>query len=120
MIRTLFKLAVVALLANAAWHLFGCYAPNYRFKDGVQFVAEHRGKATDDAVKEKVLSIAVQFEVPLDADDVTVSQRETLTIIDLFYVCPVALAPGVKPYLLAFKVHIEGRPARLDELGLSK
>ena len=33
MIRTLLKLAVVALVANAAWHLFGAYSPNYKFED---------------------------------------------------------------------------------------
>ena len=33
MIRTLLKLALVALVANAGWHLFGAYSPNYKFED---------------------------------------------------------------------------------------
>ena len=120
MIRLLLKLAVVALLANAGWHLFGCYAPNYRFKDRVQFIAEHRGKATDDEVRDKILSTAAEFEVPLTADDVTVSQQGQATVVDLSYTCPVEFAPGLKPYLLAFKVHVEGRPSRMDDLGFPK
>ena len=41
MIRTLLKLAVVALVANAAWHLFGAYSPHYKFKDAVQYAAQN-------------------------------------------------------------------------------
>jgi len=106
MIRTLLKLVVVALLANAVWHLFGAYSPNYKLQDGIQYAALNRGQMSDDALKEKILEIAGQFDVPLTAADLSVTHRETHTLVDLSYVRPVELAPGFK-YPWPFSMHLD-------------
>jgi len=104
--RTLLKLAVVALLANAAWHLFGAYSPNYKFQDGIQYAAQNRGQMSDEALRDKILEIASQFDVPVSATDVSVTHRETHTTVDLSYVRPVDLAPGIK-YSWPFSIHVD-------------
>jgi hypothetical protein len=106
MIRTLLKLAVVALVANAMWHLFGAYSPNYKLQDGIQYAAQNRGQLTDDALKEKVLDIAAQFEVPVSADEVTVTQSAKHTLVDVAYVRPIELAPGFR-YPWPFSIHVD-------------
>jgi hypothetical protein len=106
MIRTLLKLAVVALLANAAWHVFGAYSPNYKLQDGIQYAALNRGQLSDDALKDKILEIAAQFEVPVTAADVSVTHRDTHTLVDLSYVRPVDLAPGFR-YPWPFSMHVD-------------
>ena len=106
MIRTILKLAVVALLANATWHVFGAYAPYYKFKDAVQFAAQNRGRISDDELQQKVLDLAGQFEVPLTAAGVTVSRANGSTIVDASYVQPVDLLPGYT-YPWAFKMHLD-------------
>jgi hypothetical protein len=111
MIRTLLKLAVVALVANAAWHLFGAYSPNYRFQDSVQYVAQNRGQMSDEALKDKIVELAAQFEVPVTAGDIAVTQQGTHTLVDLSYVRPIELAPGFT-YSWPFSVHV-------DVIGLS-
>jgi len=65
MIRTLLKLACVALVANATWHVFGAVSPHYKFKDGVEYAVQNGGQSSDDAVREKVLALAAQFDVPV-------------------------------------------------------
>ena len=104
--RTLLKLAVVALLANAAWHLFGAYSPNYKLQDGIQYAAQNRGQMNDDALRDKILEIANQFDVPVTAADVTVTRQGQHTLVDLSYVRPVDLAPGIK-YPWPFSIHVD-------------
>lgn len=106
MIRTLLKLAVVALVANAAWHLFAAYSPNYRFQDGIRYAAQNRGQASDEVLQEKILEIASQFDVPVTAADVSVTHRDTHTLVDLSYVRPIDLAPGFR-YPWPFSIHVD-------------
>jgi putative aminopeptidase FrvX len=106
MFRTLLKLAVVALVANAAWHLFGAYSPNYKLQDGVQYAAQNRGQMSDDALRDKIVDIAGQFDVPLNAGDVSIKQQGTHILVDLSYVRPIELAPGFK-YPWPFSIHVD-------------
>jgi hypothetical protein len=106
MIRTVLKLVVVALVANAAWHLFGAYAPNYKLEDGIRFAAQNRGLQTDDALKDKILELAGQFDVPVTAGDIAVAHQGPHTVVDLSYVRPIDLAPGVR-YSWPFSIHID-------------
>ena len=106
MIKSLIKLAFVALLANAAWHTFGAYLPHYKFVDGVQYAARHRGVASDERLREKILALASQFEVPLADADVSVTHEGRHTVVELSYVRPVDLAPGFT-YPWAFSVRVE-------------
>lgn len=122
MIRTVLKLAFVALLANATWHLFGAYLPHYRFRDGVQYAAHYRGDMTDEVLREKILGLAFQFEVPVTAADVSVTHEDKHTIVDLSYVRPVDLAPGFT-YPWPFSVHVDTytiKPPKLDDLDIPK
>src|SRR5471030_3038756 len=97
MIRTIVKLALVALVANATWHLFGAYSPHYKFKDGIQYAVLHRAdqRLTDEDVQERVLTLAAQFDIPVTAADVSVTHTTNHTVVDVSYVRPVDLAPGV-------------------------
>jgi hypothetical protein len=106
MFRTLLKLAVVALVANAAWHLFGAYSPNYKLQDGIQYAAQNRGQMRDESLRDRVLELAGQFDVPLTANDVTVSHQGTHTLVDVSYVRPIELAPGFK-YTWPFSIHVD-------------
>lgn len=110
--RTIVKLAVVALMANAVWHLFSAYAPNYRFQDGIQYAAQNRAQMSDDALKERILDLAAQFEVPVTAADVSVTQSNKHTLVDVAYVRPIELAPGFRyPWSFSFHVDVLSLPS---------
>ena len=83
MIKTVIKLALVALVANATWHMFNAYWPHYKFKDGVQFATQFRGDISDDALREEILGLASRFEVPVTASDVSVTHEERHTIVEV-------------------------------------
>jgi hypothetical protein len=106
MIRTLLKLALVALVANAGWHLFGAYSPNYKFEDAIQYAAQNRGSLSDEALQARILEMAAQFQVPVTASDVAVSRRANHTLVDVSYVRPIELAPGFR-YPWPFSFHVD-------------
>ena len=106
MIKTVIKLAFVALIANATWHVFGAYSSHYKFMDGVQYAAQYRGDTTDEGLRETILGLASQFEVPVTAADVSVTHQDAHTIVELSYVRPVDLAPGFT-YPWPFSVHLD-------------
>ena len=106
MIKTVLKLAIVALLANATWHVFNAYAPFYKFKDAVQYATLHRGKISDDELKQQVLDLAAQYELPIAVSKVTVSQVRTSTIVDASYVQGIDLLPGYT-YPWTFTMHVD-------------
>ena len=45
--KVLLKLAIVALLANATWHVWGVYAAHFKFKDAVQSASQYSGARSD-------------------------------------------------------------------------
>ena len=122
MIKTVIKLACVALVANATWHVFGAYAPHYKFQDGVEYAAKYRGDMTDDAVREKILGLAAQFDVPLSSADLSVTHKGSNTVVELSYVRRVDLAPGLTyPWRLSARIdtYTMASPQPVD-LGIRK
>jgi len=94
LIKTIIKLALLAAFANAAWHLFIVYSAHYKFDDGVTYAAQYRGETTDEQIRERVLELAAQLDVPVDASTLTIRREDKKTIIRASYVRPVELFPG--------------------------
>ena len=107
MIRTLLKLACVALIANATWHVFGAVSPHYKVKDGVEYAVQNGGQSSDEAMREKILALAAQFDVPVTEADVSIARSpDRRPIIDIAYVRRVELAPGFI-YQLPLSIHVD-------------
>jgi hypothetical protein len=104
--RTLLRLVVVALVANAMWHLFGAYYPNYKFQDAVEHVAQNGASLTPEALRDRVVELSSQFDVPLTAEQVTVARANTHTTVDLSYKRQIELIPGFKPEW-PFSIHVD-------------
>jgi hypothetical protein len=104
--RTLLKLVVVALIANAVWHLFGAYYPNYKFQDAVEYAAQNGASLTQEQLRDKVVELASQFDVPLTAEQVNVARQNTHTTVDLSYKRQIELVPGFKPEW-PFSIHVD-------------
>jgi hypothetical protein len=107
MVRTVLKLACVALIANATWHMFGAVSPHYKFKDSVQYAVLNGGDSSDDALREKILSLAAQYDVPVTQAEVLIRRdADKHAIVDISYVRPVELAPGFT-YPLPLSIHVD-------------
>lgn len=120
--KTLLKLAAVALIANATWHVWGAYGAHFKFKDAVQSLAQYSNEMPEDDLRGRVLALAAQYDVPITDASFTLSRKENHTIIDGVYTRPVELAPGFT-YPWSFTWHIDTftvKPPKLDELGIPK
>ena len=106
MIKLIIKLAIVAVLANAAWHVMTVYASHYKFKDAVQQTTQFGNDKSRDQLKSRIIALAADYDLPLAEDEVTV-KRETLhTIVDASYVKSIELFPGyIRPF--TFTVHTD-------------
>jgi hypothetical protein len=93
-IKLLIKLAIVALVANAAWHVMMAYTSYYKFKDAVQQTTLFGNDKTVEQLKSRVLSLASDYDLPVGEDDVTVKRDQLHTMVDGSYEKTIDLLPG--------------------------
>jgi hypothetical protein len=105
-IKTLVKLAIVALVANAAWQTVNAYWPHYKFREAVRSTAQYRGERSDAQLRARILELAATYDVPLADEDLTVRREQSRTIVEASYVRPVDLAPGYT-YRWPFKLFVD-------------
>jgi hypothetical protein len=93
-IKLVLKLAVAALIANAAWRMGTAYLSFYKFKDAVQEATQFGGDKGDAQLQSRILELATDYDVPLTADGFTIEHKANHTIVDGSYVRPVDVLPG--------------------------
>jgi len=116
MIKSIVKIVLAVLFANALWHIASAYISYYKFEDAVQEYSTRSGGKTDDEVKARVAELAAQYEEPVDADSVDVRRTEQHTYIETSYAKPVAVLPGYD-YQWPFSLKVDGyviQPQKLD------
>jgi hypothetical protein len=90
--KLLLKLAVVGLLANAAWRIGGAYASLYQFRDAVRQAAL-KPDQSEAVLRERVLQIAADYGVPLE-ESFTITTEPRRTFLAGSYEQPMLLFPG--------------------------
>ena len=91
--KLLIKLAVVGLLANAAWRLGAEYLTHYRFSDSVQEAAIDSGQS-DAQLRQRVLELAAKYDLPLTDEALTIRTENRLRVISGSYVKAITILPG--------------------------
>ena len=104
--KVLLKLVVVALLANATWHLWGVYSAHFKFKDAVQSMTQFNSSKSDAELRSRILELAAQYDVPVTDENFTVRREDNHTITDGSYKRQVELLPGFA-YPFSFNWHID-------------
>jgi hypothetical protein len=105
MIKTLIKLALIVLLANAIWRAGSAYTSYYRFKDAVAELAMYGKAKPDDELRAKVIELATQYDEPVDPDAVMIRRDPSHLYIDCSYTKPVSIVPGYE-YQWPFAVNV--------------
>src|SRR5262244_3168702 len=105
MVKTLIKLAIVALIANGIWRVGSAYLSFYRFKDAVDEMALHSHGKTVEELKDRVLELAASYDEPIDTDAVSVRREEPQVIVEGSYKKRVLLAPGFE-YAWPFTLNV--------------
>ena len=107
MLKLLIKLAVAALIANAAYRLGIAYLSYYRFTDAVAQTAQFGADRSRAEIQHRVLELASQYDVPLTEDGFTIRRTDNShTIVDGGYLQRVDLLPGYQ-YPWPFTVHVD-------------
>jgi hypothetical protein len=93
MIKLIIKLALAALIANATWHIGTAYLSYYRLKDAAREAAL-TPRINDDQLRDRVIDLASENDVPLDPDSVEIRRDKTHIYIDASYAQRVEVLPG--------------------------
>lgn len=102
--KVLFKLAVVALIANATWRVGSEYVTHYRFADSVQEAALDT-RQSEQELQRRVLELAAKYGVPLTEEAVTVRRENRHTYVEGSYVKLITLLPGYdRPWVFTLSV----------------
>ena len=103
--KLLFKLAITALIANAAFRLGTEYVTHYKFRDSVREVATFRA-GSDDELRQRVAETAASYSIPLKEDGFTIRRDSGQAVVQGSYTKPIELVPGF-PYAWRFNWEIE-------------
>ncbi len=90
--KLLVRLAVVALLANAAVRIGSEYITHIRFRDAVRDAAMFKAK-NDTELMARIAGLAEQYEVPLDLDNVAIERDQRTVNIEGWYDKPIEVLP---------------------------
>ncbi|MGE5243836.1 MAG: hypothetical protein ACM3SQ_06385 [Betaproteobacteria bacterium] len=112
MIKFLIKLAIAALIANAAWRVGSAYAAFYRFRDAIEESARFSGDRSTEALRDRILELAGQYDLPLADDGFDVRRDEVHTFLTGEYTQPIALLPGYE-YPWTFRWNLDVLTAAL-------
>ena len=105
MIRTLIKLAIVALALNAIYHIGDVYWAHYQFEDSVQQLAQFAENTPPEDVRAKVMELAAAQDIPIDPSDLSVTRAPRHIEVNAVYTRDVPLFPRYsRPW--EFKVHV--------------
>ena len=93
MIKLLVKLAIVALLANAAYHIGSEYLTYIKFRDAIRDAAMFKAK-NDTELMARIMDLAGQYDVPLEEENVTIERQLRQVSIDGWYDKPIEVVPN--------------------------
>lgn len=93
--KLLIKLALTALIANAAFRLGTEYLIHYNFRDSVREAAMFRAQ-DDQELRQRVMETAETYAVPLAEDGFTIRRESRQFFIEGSYVKPIQLVPGFR------------------------
>lgn len=104
-IKLLVKLAVVAFLANAGYHIGAEYLTFVRFQDDIRDAAIFKAK-TDAELTTRMMALAQQYELPLDEENLTIERDGRVVRIDGWYDKPIEVLPTYR-YPWHFGISLE-------------
>jgi hypothetical protein len=91
-VKLFFKLAVVALLANAAYRVGLEYLTYVKFRDAVRDAATYKTNDDDD-LRKRIMELAGDYDIPLSNDAVTIQREDRQVIVDGSYHKPIEVVP---------------------------
>ena len=92
MLKLFVKLAIVALLANAAYRIGVEYLTYVKFRDAVRDAATYKTNDDDD-LRKRIMDLAGDFDIPLSQDAVLIRREDRQVMVDGSYHKPIEVVP---------------------------
>ena len=111
--KTLIKLIVVELVENTLWRVGIAYTTFYRFKDSINEAAMQG--TTEADLKQKVVELARTYDLPVTAEELTVTRDVQHVSVRTSYTSPVAILPGYEyrwPFTVDVDAYVLAAPVR--------
>ena len=93
MLKLLLKLAVVALVANAAYHVGAEYLTYVKFEDAIRDAAIFKAR-NDQELAARIVSLAQQYELPLNEENITIDRQGKRVNVIGWYDKPIEVVPA--------------------------
>ena len=106
---TILKLIFTAFVVNACVQAGRSSWNFYQFQDAVQQAVLFSGKETPEQLKARVMDIAGEQQVAIEADTVTVTYQATQARVTGSYTDNVMLLPGGPPYKWTHELNLDVR-----------
>ena len=94
---TTIKLVLAFAVITAAFQGARLMVTNYQFEDAVEQVLLFAPNASDADVTERILMLAGDYDLPLAAEDIAISEHGSDRVVEMTYTTDVAFIPGVIP-----------------------
>ncbi len=106
--KTLIQLVIAALVLNGCVRMGAATWRNYQFKDAIEQEARFASTSTTTELHARILELATEFDVVLEAGDVTVERRGQDTYMSVAYVESIPLVPAAytREHLFEFESRV--------------
>ena len=92
---TIIKLFIAAVIINAAAQIGLAEYKYYQFQDAIHEMMLFAPNARDADLVKQAMQVADEYDVPLEADNVTVNRVRTEIVLNMTYNEDVTLIPGI-------------------------
>lgn len=92
---TIIKLVLVFALITAAFQGARPMVTNYQFKDAVEQVLLFTPNAPDADVIERIMALAGDYDLPVAAEDISISEHGSDRVVEMTYTKDVEFIPGI-------------------------
>ncbi len=99
---TIIKLVLALALLTAAFQGARAMMSNYQFEDAVEQALLFAPNSTDAEMTQQVLTLAAEYGLPVEAEDITISERAAERMVDISYTTDVPFIPGIITRPLTF------------------
>lgn len=99
---TIIKLVLALALLVAAIQGARATLANYQYQDAVEQMLLFSPDAPDDEIVERAVALAADYNLPVDADSIVITQRNADRIVEISYTAAVDFLPGIVAYPVTF------------------
>jgi hypothetical protein len=104
-IKTIFTMAIVAIILNAVYHAGMTTWRYFQVRDQAQQLILFGANVPTSDLEYQIAQIAEEFEVPIERQDIVVTRQGARTIAEAYYTMPVEVFPRIfYPVDLSFMV----------------